>query len=102
MFLGLWYFFDKPQPQLIFALLPQFIGKGYATESALAIVRFAFQELGFTYLMAATDPPNLPSQQVLLRLGMQLVEKREEEGKVTWFYRMDKNQVKDTGFRHRQ
>jgi [ribosomal protein S5]-alanine N-acetyltransferase len=33
-FVGLWYFFDESQPQLVYALLPDSTKEGYATEAA--------------------------------------------------------------------
>ncbi|MEO1653153.1 MAG: GNAT family N-acetyltransferase [Bacteroidota bacterium] len=86
---GLWYFFEEPQPQLIYALLEVFTGQGFAREAAQVIVDYSFQG-GFDYLIAATDPPNIPSQKVAESLGMRLIEKRLENDKPTLFYRIDK------------
>lgn len=88
-YVGLWYFFDEPQPQLIYALLEAHTQKGYATEASLAIIHYAFNQLGFTYLMAATDEPHQASQQVAKRVGMSFVEKRMENGKPTLFFRIE-------------
>ncbi len=87
---GLWNFFDEPQPQLIYALLPGFSKQGYATEAAQTIIEYAFDQLGFTYLIAATDEPHLASQKVAKRLGMSFEERRVEDGKLTLFYRIEK------------
>ncbi|MDW3194282.1 MAG: GNAT family N-acetyltransferase [Cytophagales bacterium] len=89
---GLWNFFDEPQPQLIYALLPQYSKLGFASEAAQAIIDYAFRELGFTYLIAATDEPHKASQHVAQRLGMSFVEKRIEDGKATLFYRLENSQ----------
>ncbi|MEM1338780.1 MAG: GNAT family N-acetyltransferase [Bacteroidota bacterium] len=89
---GLWYFFDEPQPQLIYALLESFTKKGYATEAGAAIINYVFEDLGFDYLIAATDAPHLASQKVAKRLGMSFVEKRIENNKPTVFYRIEKYQ----------
>ena len=86
---GLWYFFNEPQPQLIYALLAPFTRKGFATEAAKMITDYAFSTLKFKYLIAATDEPHLASQRVAERLGMQYVEKRMENGKPTLFYRIE-------------
>lgn len=51
-------------------LIPEQNGKGYATEAAKAIVDFAVDYIGATYLVAVTDPENIPSQRVMQRLGM--------------------------------
>lgn len=51
-------------------LVPAHNGKGYATEAAQAIIEFAAEQKGATYLVAVADPENLPSQRVMQRLGM--------------------------------
>lgn len=44
-------------------------GKGYATEAAGACLRHGFERLGFTEVIALTDPGHLASQRVLEKLG---------------------------------
>ncbi|MEG4581287.1 GNAT family N-acetyltransferase [Microcoleus sp. MON1_C5] len=46
-FVGLWYFFEEEQPQLVYALLPTATKKGYASEAATKILEYSFNELGF-------------------------------------------------------
>lgn len=87
---GLWYFFDESQPQLIYALLEEYTGQGYATEASQSIIDYAFNKLDFSYLIAATDEPHTDSQKVALGLGMRFVEKRMENDKPTLFYRIDR------------
>ncbi|MEM9670962.1 MAG: GNAT family N-acetyltransferase [Cyclobacteriaceae bacterium] len=89
-FAGLWYFFEEDQPQLLYGLLPTATGQGYATEASRAIVHYAFQELGFSYLIASCDVPHTASRKVAERLGMQFVEERTEQDKPTAFYRLEK------------
>jgi [ribosomal protein S5]-alanine N-acetyltransferase len=45
-------------------------GKGFATEAAEAAVRYCFDVLGRTRVIALIDPANEPSQRVARRLGM--------------------------------
>lgn len=45
-------------------------GKGYATESALAVARYAFELLGLDELVSFTVPGNARSLAVMQRLGM--------------------------------
>ncbi len=85
---GLWYFFEELQPQLIYALLPEFTGQGYATEAAKAVIKYAFDELQFKYLVASTDPPNESSKKVCERLEMEFLENRTIDGKSTTFYEL--------------
>ena len=51
-------------------LVPEHIGKGYATEAAKAIIDYAAERIGASYLVAVADPENIPSQRVMQRLGM--------------------------------
>lgn len=89
-FVGLWYFFDEPQPQLVYALLPKALKKGYATEASTKILEYSFNELGFDYLVASCDRPNIESQKVAERLGMKQVEERIVEKNPILFFRIDK------------
>ncbi len=91
-FTGLWYFFDEPQPQLICAILEPFTRQGYASEASMQIIHYAFNELGFEYIIAATDEPHEASQSAALSLGMSFVEKRIEKGKPTLFFKIENSQ----------
>ncbi len=88
-FVGLWYFFDEPQPQLIYGLLPTYTSKGYATEACRLILDYCNEKLHFKYLIAAMDRPHIQSHKVAIRIGMNFVEERDEDGKPTVFYRID-------------
>jgi RimJ/RimL family protein N-acetyltransferase len=46
-------------------------GHGYATEAAAAALSDAFERVGLDAVVAFTVPPNVRSQQVMMRLGMQ-------------------------------
>ena len=89
-FVGLWFFFDEAQPQLIYGLLEKFSGQGFATEAAGCLIDYAFNALGFEYLMAAMDEPHMASQNVAKRAGKQYIETKIENKKPTVFYRIDK------------
>ena len=89
-FVGLWYFFEEEQPQLVYALLPTATKKGYASEAATKILEYGFNELGFDYVVASCDRPNIESQKVAERLGMRQVEERFMNGNPILFFRIDK------------
>lgn len=61
--------------ELLYGLLPDFWGKGYATEAARAALRFGFRHCGMKRIVAGADPPNAASFSVMERLGMRF-EKR--------------------------
>ncbi|BAC89912.1 GNAT family N-acetyltransferase [Gloeobacter violaceus] len=90
-FIGLWYFFDEEQPQLIYALLPKALKKGYATEAAAKILEYCFDELGYEYVVASCDQRNLGSQKVAQRLGMRKMAEKIVRGSPILFFRIEKS-----------
>lgn len=84
-FVGLWFFFEEPQPQLLYGLLPEYTGRGYATEASGAVIDYTFDNLKFRYLVAACDTPHRASQKVCDRLGMIEVEKKKRKVKPRLF-----------------
>lgn len=52
-----------------FAFLPAFCGKGYATESSLAVIEYGKTKLGFKRLIAIVNPDNQGSISVLEKSG---------------------------------
>jgi ribosomal-protein-alanine N-acetyltransferase len=50
-------------------LLPEFWHQGYASEASLAVIAYAFRELGLTQLVAGHHPQNKASERTLTRLG---------------------------------
>jgi len=58
-----------PEPDLGFAFLPQFEGRGFGFESADAVLRYGRVDLGINTVLAITSPDNEISGQVLGKLG---------------------------------
>ncbi len=59
-----------PGPDVGFAFLPEAWGKGYAVESAGAVLDHARDVLGMVRVLAITNPDNEASIRVLERIGM--------------------------------
>lgn len=57
-------------PDLGFALLPEFWGQGYASESAAAVMAFGRDVLGLDRILAVTNPDNYSSIRLLEKLGL--------------------------------
>jgi RimJ/RimL family protein N-acetyltransferase len=70
-----------PHPDIGFALLPDFEGKGYAFEIATGLLQHATNALSINELMAIVVPDNNRSVKLLEKLGMGLVKKFRFEGK---------------------
>jgi len=87
-FVGFRPFFNPPEQQLLYGLLPSHWGRGFATEAARAAVAHAFETLGFAEVRAATDVPNAASMEVLLRLGFEEWKRTEEGPAGTAFFRL--------------
>ena len=58
-----------PDPDLGYALLPEFCGQGYAAEAAAEVLRHAREALGLGRILAITDPANASSMRLLRTLG---------------------------------
>ena len=63
-----------PGPDIGFAFLPEFEGKGYGFESAKAVLDFGRETLGFTHLFAITSQDNDVSGKLLEKLGFRFDE----------------------------
>ena len=68
-----------PDVDIGYALLPEYVGQGYAQEAAQATVELARERFGLTRLVAITTPSNEASARLLIRLGMTL-EKHIQHG----------------------
>jgi [ribosomal protein S5]-alanine N-acetyltransferase len=62
-----------PEPQLVYALLPAFTGRGHATEMARACIAAARAQPGFATIHSSVDEANAASLRVLEKLGFRRV-----------------------------
>lgn len=59
-----------PSVEVGWRLAKEFWGRGYATEGALAALRFGFDTLGLDEIVSFTTATNWPSRRVMERIGM--------------------------------
>lgn len=59
-----------PAIEIGWRLDSQHFGKGFATEAAKEVLRFAFEDLRLQEIVAFTVPQNLASQNVMKKIGM--------------------------------
>ena len=83
---GFWHFRDPPELELIVGFRSTAWNRGFATEAGAALVRYAFQELGFDEVRGSTDAPNERSARLMQRLGMEFERREEVGGLDTVFY----------------
>ena len=62
-------------PDIGFAVLPEYCSKGYAGEAASAVVAYARDELGIVNLTAIVSPSNAASIGLIEKLGLQFERK---------------------------
>jgi RimJ/RimL family protein N-acetyltransferase len=66
----IWRSVADQQAEVGYILHPDAHGRGYATEAALALLAFAFGQVGIHRVYARCDARNLASARVMARLGM--------------------------------
>lgn len=62
--------FDESETELYFVISREHWGQGLATESARALLGYAFAEVGLPRIVAVVDPANRGSVRVIEKLGM--------------------------------
>jgi RimJ/RimL family protein N-acetyltransferase len=60
-----------PEPELVYALLERYAGRGYATEMARAAIAHARTEGAMTSVVTSVDEVNAASLRVLSKLGFE-------------------------------
>jgi ribosomal-protein-alanine N-acetyltransferase len=77
--------------QLGYSLLPEYWGRGYATELTLAALEYVFIQVNLDVIFAYTEPANVASQQVLIKCGFTPTDDRLENGKTISAFTMTKS-----------
>ncbi|MBR1586127.1 MAG: GNAT family N-acetyltransferase [Clostridia bacterium] len=72
--------YDDTSAEIGWILLPEYRGKGYATEAGRAMMDFGFRQYRAQRVIAHCDARNAPSYRVMERLGMTL-DHIEKEGR---------------------
>lgn len=65
-----------PDPDIGFALLPEFWNRGYVTEAASAAMAHGRRSLGLQTILGITSPHNVRSIAVLGKLGLSFIEEK--------------------------
>ena len=67
---GLKYLDDTEEVEVLYLFGEDYWGRGFATEAALATVRYAFETAGLEELVGIVHPENIASRRVLEKIGM--------------------------------
>ena len=82
---------DVEKIQLGYSFLPEYLGKGFATEVTKAGLEYFRDQTPLTELYAVTETPNIASQKVLLKNGFQFFDKKMEGEKELLIFVLKKN-----------
>lgn len=82
---------DNTKLHIGYALLPQFWGRGYASELLRHGIPFFFKHHSSSILYAITEEPNILSQKVLMKCGFIFHERLKEKEKDLLFYALHKD-----------
>jgi len=80
--------------ELGYRFLPEFWGKGYATESALASLDLGFNQLNADKIYAYADIENENSHKILTKLGFENKGAFIDDGDHCYWYELNKNNRK--------
>ncbi len=80
--------------ELGYRFLPEFWGKGYATESALASLNLGFNQLNAEKIYAYADVGNASSNHILKKLGFENKGNFIDEGDICNWYELEKDNRK--------
>ncbi|HEX5113050.1 MAG TPA: GNAT family N-acetyltransferase [Saprospiraceae bacterium] len=72
-----------------FAFLPEYRTQGYGQEAAISIIDFAKKSLGLKNLVAITSQDNIPSINLLVKLGFKYQDKFLLEGEYLNLYKLN-------------
>ena len=95
-FCGFWHFHESPKLGLIFGFGPAHWNKGFATEAATAMLRYAFETLLFQRIEASTDYANQASARVMERAGMTFWKRETTNGLDTVYYTISRQEFTQT------
>jgi [ribosomal protein S5]-alanine N-acetyltransferase len=86
----------KPEVEVLYALRSDFWGNQFATEMATAVVRFVFERVGVTELVAYTLPTNVASRRVMEKCGFEYEKETLHAGLQHVLYRLCERRYRNT------
>ena len=69
-FCGLRHLDGEPEVEIPYGISPPEWGRGFATEVALAVLRYGFERAGLSRVLGIADAGNFASRRVLEKIGM--------------------------------
>ena len=79
-----------------YRFIPEFWGKGYATESAIASLKYGFEQLQLHTIYGAAAQENAASNSVLKKIGLHYIEQFDLDGTIINWYELNKKSYAET------
>jgi RimJ/RimL family protein N-acetyltransferase len=97
---GFRFFADTPEIELLYAILPTYWGQGLTAEAARAVVRYAFEELGFERIIGLANVENAASLRVMEKAGMKFEKHEDCLGEPMAYYAISRHdfEADDSGY----
>ncbi|WP_298237683.1 GNAT family N-acetyltransferase [uncultured Algibacter sp.] len=73
-----------------YRFIPRYWGKGYATESAIAVLNFGFNKLNIETMCGAAETGNIASNKILQKIGLKYIEQFPYEDEMINWYELKK------------
>jgi ribosomal-protein-alanine N-acetyltransferase len=89
---GLEYLPETSETEVAYLLSREFWGRGYASEAALAAVRFGLDQVGLRQIIGLVHSDNIASQRVLEKCGLHFVDRKTYFGILLCRYRIEPDQ----------
>jgi len=95
-FAGLKYLPEMDSTDIGFRFLPNYWGKGLATEASKEIIKYGFEKLELNQIIGIAHPENIGSCKVLEKIGLTLykIDEYDGDGKAYNWYKIDKTSYK--------
>ena len=88
-FAGLKYLDNMDEVDLGYRFMSKYWGRGFATESAKASLKYGFETLGLKRIIAMVLPKNTASSHVLEKLGFVFEKEIIEDGQLAFQYKLE-------------
>lgn len=88
---------ETGEMELMYGLLPEWWGGGFATEAARASLRHAFEEAGLERVFAGIDEPNAASRKVAGKLGMRRAGGELSSARRVLYFTLSRREFEESG-----
>lgn len=62
--------YDRTENEIFYSIGKDYWGRGYATEAAAALLKYAFDQLGLFNIIGVVHPENIASRKVMEKIGL--------------------------------